>query len=101
MRSPRRTRLGITPRPRPTGDPRNRKVKFMRPVLVLASILALAACKRPEPPATPRQAPGLPAQAAGSSAGVVRGKVLEKVEAPPYSYLKLATANGEAWAAVP
>ncbi|HEY7724625.1 MAG TPA: OB-fold nucleic acid binding domain-containing protein [Anaeromyxobacteraceae bacterium] len=75
----------------------------MRSTLALATVLALAACKRPEPPASQKAAPGAQAQAqaAASPAGVVRGKVIEKVEAPPYSYLKLATPGGEAWAAVP
>jgi hypothetical protein len=73
----------------------------MRSTLVLVTVLALAACKRPEPPASPKAAPGSQVQAPAAPVSMVRGKVIEKVEAPPYSYLKLATANGEAWAAVP
>ncbi len=31
----------------------------------------------------------------------LKGKVLERVDAQPYSYLKLSTSSGEVWAAVP
>jgi hypothetical protein len=31
----------------------------------------------------------------------VKGKVLERVDAPPYSYLRVQAAQGETWAAVP
>lgn len=31
----------------------------------------------------------------------VTGKVLERLEAPPYCYLRLKTAKGEVWAAIP
>jgi hypothetical protein len=34
-------------------------------------------------------------------AAALKGKVLERIDAAPYSYLKLSTASGEAWAAVP
>jgi len=66
-------------------------------VLVAA---ALVACKKPEAPAkaAPQMQPPGAAQPAGQA---MQGKVLEKLEAPPYTYLKLQTASGEAWAAVP
>lgn len=67
----------------------------MRTFVVVLTALALAACKKPEAPAPAQMAQGAPA------AGAMRGKVLERVDAPPYSYLKLATASGEVWAAVP
>ncbi len=35
------------------------------------------------------------------SDSAIRGKVLERIDAPPYSYLRLATSSGEVWAAVP
>ena len=55
-------------------------------------------CRR----ATPAQ-PGSPAPQAGAAApaAALQGKVLERLDAPPYSYLKLQTAQGETWAAVP
>ena len=31
----------------------------------------------------------------------LRGQLVERIDAAPYSYLKLATATGEVWAAVP
>jgi len=40
--------------------------------------------------------PGTPVQASGLS-----GKVLERIAASPYCYLRLQTARGEVWAAVP
>ncbi len=69
----------------------------MRLLLVVVAALALVACKKPESPvqAAPVAAPTAPA------AGAITGKVLEKTDAPPYSYLKLATGSGEVWAAVP
>jgi hypothetical protein len=68
---------------------------------VLSLLLAMAACKKSEPSLppgsqlvqqTPPGAPGL---------GAVRGKVLERIDAAPYSYLRLSTPGGEVWAAVP
>jgi hypothetical protein len=75
----------------------------MRVVLVVALALAVAACKRSEAPAP--AAPAAPAVAGAPGAAPampepIKGKVLEKLEAEPYSYLKLATASGEVWAAV-
>jgi len=62
----------------------------MRPSLSLLLVLAVVACKKTEPPVSQ---PGAPA--------AVRGKVLERIDAAPYSYLRLSTAEGETWAAVP
>ncbi len=67
--------------------------------VVLLVALAVAGCKKQEPAPQPQQpmaAPGAPAAAAA-----LTGKVAERLDAPPYSYLKLTTAQGEAWAAVP
>lgn len=64
----------------------------------LLAALALAGCKKQE--AAPMAAAPVAAMPAAGTAEV-KGKVLEKLDAPPYSYLKLATAQGEAWAAVP
>ena len=49
-------------------------------------------------PTTPAVA-GTPALAAGG--GGLKGTVLEKLDAATYSYLRLQTAQGETWAAVP
>ncbi len=53
---------------------------------------------------TPVPASGMPKEDSGAVAvptGVVQGKVLERMDAPPYSYLRMKTAEGEQWAAVP
>ena len=64
---------------------------------VLLVALALAGCSKKES-APPQAGPaGAPEVAVGS----IQGKVLERLDAPPYSYLKLQTAQGEKWAAVP
>jgi hypothetical protein len=61
--------------------------------------LAVTACKKSEAPVA-AQAPAAPgAPAAG--AGAVRGKLIERIDAAPYSYLKLQGPAGEIWAAVP
>jgi hypothetical protein len=80
-------------------------------LLTLVVLVALAACKKSELPQRP--APMAPSPTAGAAtaaaagapggaeqARVLRGKVLEKVDVSQYSYLKLATASGETWAAV-
>ncbi|MBI5067197.1 MAG: nucleotide-binding protein [Deltaproteobacteria bacterium] len=75
----------------------------MRSSLVVLAALALVACKKPEAPTPAQPAPSAqqaPA-AAPVAANTVKGKVLEKLDAAPYSYLKLATPTGETWAAVP
>jgi hypothetical protein len=74
---------------------------------VLLVVAATVACsKKPEP--APAAAPTATApamapagEAAAPAANNVQGKIVERVDAPPYSYLKLATDKGEVWAAVP
>ena len=67
--------------------------------IVVTASLALFACKKSAPSAanaaSPQQAT-TPAATAG-----IRGKVAEKIDAAQYSYLKLQTAEGELWTAVP
>lgn len=67
---------------------------------VLLAALALAACKKQEP-VTTAAAPVAAMPAAPAGMTEVKGKVLEKLDAPPYSYLKIAAAQGETWTAVP
>jgi hypothetical protein len=71
--------------------------------VVLLVALAVAGCKKPQPPPPQPEAnaAGMPGAPGGAPTGALTGKVLERLDAPPYSYLKLQTANGEAWAAVP
>lgn len=68
---------------------------------VLAVALAVAGCKKKEPASAPSALPEVVAAAPGAPSASVKGKVLERLDAPPYSYLRLETAQGEAWAAVP
>ncbi len=65
--------------------------------VVLLVTLAVAGCKKKEA-APPQQA--APGAAEGASA-TIKGKVLERLDAPPYSYLRLQSDKGEIWAAVP
>jgi hypothetical protein len=65
---------------------------------VLLLTLAVAACKKKE---APPPAAGAAGPQAAAPAVTVKGKVLERLDAEPYSYLKLKTDQGEAWAAVP
>jgi len=81
----------------------------MRLFAVAVVTLAIVACKKPEAPPRPTSAPSASAPAAPTAAApagaqgapqVLRGKIVEKLEVSQYSYLKLATASGDAWAAV-
>ena len=70
----------------------------MRLVLAVLLALSVTACKKSNAP-TPAQAPA--AEAPAAAAGGVRGKVVERIDAAPYSYLRIAGPTGEIWAAVP
>jgi hypothetical protein len=65
--------------------------------LLLAATVAGCGAKTPAPETTTTQA-ALPAAANGD---VLTGPVLEQIAAPPYVYLRIKTAQGEIWAAVP
>ena len=68
---------------------------------VLLVAVAIAGCKKSEPPAAAPQA-AAPAAAAEPQGTTIKGKVLERLDAPPqYSYLKLQVGKEEMWAAVP
>lgn len=64
--------------------------------LLLCALAFLAACdrKKPAPPAKAAEAPPMVAT-------VIKGKVQERIDTAPYSYLRLATDKGDVWAAVP
>ncbi len=87
-----------------------------RSILVIAAALAAAGCKseKSETPAAPMQkvvvtklggsTAAMAAAAAGPAAqgGLsLKGKVTERIDASTYTYLKLATPEGEVWTAVP
>ncbi len=69
---------------------------------VLLVAVAVAGCKKSEPPAVapPAASNAMEAQVAPPSASL-KGKVLERLDAPPYSYLKIQSGQEETWAAVP
>lgn len=56
---------------------------------------SLSSAPASSPSTSPKEAP------AAVPTGVVEGKVVERLDAPPYSYLRLKTSSGEKWAAVP
>lgn len=66
---------------------------------VLLVALAVAGCKKKEP--APQAAAPMPTAAEGAASATIKGKVVEKLDAPPYSYLRIKTDSGETWAAVP
>lgn len=71
---------------------------------VLFVAVAVAGCKKSEPPAIapPAAAPNaVEAAEAAPPAASVKGKVLERLDAPPYSYLRIQSGKEEVWAAVP
>ncbi len=73
----------------------------MRLVLAVLLALAVTACKKSNAP-TPAQGPAAAGgPAAALPANAVGGKVLERIDAAPYSYLRVQGAAGEFWAAVP
>lgn len=67
-------------------------------LIAIAASLALFACNKSAPSA---QATPAPEQAPATASAGIRGKVTEKIDAAQYSYLKLQTAEGETWTAVP
>ena len=69
--------------------------------VVLLVAIAAAGCKKQQPPQNAAPVAGAPAPEAAAPSSALQGKVVERLDAPPYSYLKLKTAQGEAWAAVP
>jgi len=62
---------------------------------------APAAALRPEMPARQAQAQAQDAPTAVDDSSSLTGTVLETMPASQYTYLRLATANGEVWSAVP
>jgi hypothetical protein len=76
----------------------------MRSPILLSALFLLACNRKPALVAKPAIAtpPAAVASGAGQSATMtVAGKVLERIDAGTYSYLRLDTLGGEQWAAVP
>jgi hypothetical protein len=72
-------------------------------LLVLTAALGCQSKKSDAIVAAPTQpsAGAMPATGAPAQAGGLTGKVLERIAAAPYCYLRIQTAKGEVWAAVP
>lgn len=73
----------------------------MRPLTILVlTAVALTGCRKAQRPGTQTaMAPASPAAAAQTNN--ISGKLLERIDAAPYSYLRIQSAGGEVWAAVP
>ena len=73
----------------------------MRKSLAAAALLLAIACSKTEAPAAAVAAPApAPKPAVAGSPNQLAGKVLETFNGGGYTYLRIATANGEEWAAV-
>lgn len=66
-------------------------------VVILLVAGVLAGCKRNTPP----PAAAAPGAAQAAQGGTVTGRILERLEAPPYTYFRLQVGSKEQWAAVP
>lgn len=80
---------------------------MLRIVSIALLATALAACGS-NASESPKSAPEAIATSAAADVSVapvigdaITGKVLERLDAPPYAYLRIQTATGEIWAAVP
>jgi hypothetical protein len=76
----------------------------MRSSILLSALFLLACNHKPALVAKPASATPLAAVASGAGQAAsmtVAGKVLERIDAGAYSYLRLDTLGGEQWAAVP
>lgn len=71
----------------------------MRTRTALLALFLVLACKKAPPPAPARASASAVEQP--TPVNSVRGKVIEKIDAAQYSYLKLESSAGEVWTAVP
>jgi len=84
------------------------KVNLLLPTAVLLAAVVAAVARREPPPAAPDyepvQAPGaaldMDEAPEPTQAVPLRGQVLEALDVAEYTYLRLSTTGGEAWAAV-
>lgn len=71
-------------------------------LFIVLPLVALAGCNKPQSASEQKPAVAAAAPAPTATApGALKGKVLEKIDAATYSYLRLSTGNGEIWTAVP
>ena len=72
------------------------------PVMLIAAATFGCNSNKTQAPVVAAPIQGSAAQAAAPAQGLsVTGKLLERIEATPYCYLRIQTAKGEIWAAVP
>lgn len=69
--------------------------------MLLVAAATLACNTNKSQGTTPVVAAPVTAQAATETGPSITGKLLERIEAAPYCYLRLKTTQGEVWAAVP
>jgi hypothetical protein len=69
--------------------------------VVLALVASPTARTTNTPPGSPAEAPPAAANAPAPAADVIAGEAREVIEVAQYTYLRIATAGGERWAAVP
>lgn len=91
----------------------NKETNMRLGLFIVVPLVALVGCKKPESaaeqkpavaaaaPSAPSATPAATGTPTAMASGALKGKVLEKIDAGAYSYLRLSTANGESWAAVP
>jgi hypothetical protein len=73
----------------------------MRAVLLFLSVLATSLACKSQPRSTAGAPVAVATAAAPAAAESLTGKVAETIDAGQYTYLRLQTAAGETWAAVP
>ena len=73
----------------------------MRNALFVVGLLALAGCKKDGAPASPPTSTWPVALLAPAADGALHGKVVERIDAPNYTYLRLSSGQAEVWTAVP
>ena len=92
----------------PVSESNRASSRSTRPLSLLAAAVLATACQKAPAPAPP-PAPSLAATTAtapgratiAEGAPLIHGTVREKIGASGYSYLRLASASGELWVAVP
>jgi hypothetical protein len=73
-------------------------------LLAAAALASITACKESAPPAqAPAANPAMMARTQGAmpSGQSIHGKLAEKMDSGGYTYLRITTATGDTWAAVP
>src|SRR5512135_2011264 len=75
---------------------------------IVIAVLLFSGCRASQKPASENEEGGAPlsahqavdASSPAAKSSVLKGKVLERLDADRYSYLRISTSSGEIWAAV-